>query len=169
MAIRVEVFESGIRFDTSIGPRGANYAMGSESELLERLGRQGHKAWHVRDAVVEHFIRDYQMKESWVLGRAIRFGRGQLRLLKAAEPGAVPSWLGVPPRIFLRMFKRGIRIAKAWLTSNERDLFSARWDFNNLLGHVLEGRQLRRQSRVRADERLADSCPPGDKQRSQTG
>jgi glycosyltransferase involved in cell wall biosynthesis len=153
MAIRAEVFKSGTRFDTSIGPRGTNYAMGSESELVERLGRQGHKAWHVQDALVEHFIRDYQTNESWVLRRAVRFGRGQLRLQEAAEPETISSWLGVPPRVFPRMFKRGIRIAKAWLSSNEQELFSARWEFNCLLGHVLEARPLRRDRPVHSDNR----------------
>jgi glycosyltransferase involved in cell wall biosynthesis len=57
MAIRAEVFNGGARFDASIGPRGADYPMGSETELLQRLKRQGHKAWHVQEAVIEHFIR----------------------------------------------------------------------------------------------------------------
>jgi glycosyltransferase involved in cell wall biosynthesis len=153
MAIRGEVFKSGTRFDTSIGPRGANYAMGSESELVERLGRQGHKAWHVHDALVEHFIRDYQTSKSWVLRRAVRFGRGQLRLLQAAEPAAVPSWLGVPARVFPRMLKRGIRMARAWLSSNEQEMFSAQWEFNYLLGHVLEARPSRRDRSVHTDDK----------------
>ena len=148
MAIRSAIFKSGTSFDTSMGPRGADYPMGSESELVERLGRQGHKAWHIHDAVVEHFIRDYQLKKSWVLRRAIRFGRGQVRLLRAAEPSTVQSWLGVPPRVFLRMFKRGIRMAKALLSSNEQELLLARWEFNNLLGQVIEARRLRSQRDV---------------------
>lgn len=145
MAIRAEIFRSGVQFDTSIGPRGTNYPMGSESELVERLGRQGHKAWHVPDAIVEHLIQEYQMQKGWALSRAIRFGRGQLRLLRASEPEAIPSWLGVPPSIFPRMLKRGIRIVKSWLLRNEQKLFTAEWEFNNLLGHVLEGWRLHRE------------------------
>jgi len=154
MAIRAEIFQSGTRFDSSIGPSGANYAMGSESELVERLGRQGHKAWHVHDAVVEHFIRDHQSEESWVMKRAIRFGRGQLRLARAAQPEYGSSWLGVPLIFFPRMFKRGIRMAKGWLTSNERDLFSARWEFNYLWGHVIEARLSRRSRSVSGDNKV---------------
>ena len=33
MAIRAEIFHSGYRFDEAIGPKGANYAMGSEGEV----------------------------------------------------------------------------------------------------------------------------------------
>jgi L-malate glycosyltransferase len=147
MAIRTEVFWDGTRFDNSIGPRGTNYAMGSESELVERLGRQGHRAWHTKEAVVEHFIRDHQLTKSWVMGRAVRFGRGQLRLLKAEDPAAVPHWLGVPLPVFPRMIKRVLRMTKGWLMSDEQELFSAHWEFNYLWGYVIEARDLRRQQR----------------------
>lgn len=152
MAIRAEVFNGGTRFDVLIGPRGADYPMGSETELLQRLKRQGHKAWHVQEAVVEHFIREYQMDKSWVLRRAIRFGRGGFRLSKAAEPAAAPSWLGVPPRYFLRMLKRWIRIAVAWLKSNERELFVARWELNYYWGHIVEARLWRRRQYFHGDK-----------------
>jgi len=141
MAIRAEVFNGGTRFDPRIGPRGDDYPMGSESELLERLGRQGYKAWHVQDAVVEHFIRRHQLDKAWVLRRAIRFGRGQLRLSRAAEPTAMPSW----PRVFLRMLKRLMRIALAKAKSNEQELLTARWELNCLWGHVVEARLSHRQ------------------------
>jgi L-malate glycosyltransferase len=152
MAIRAQLFNNGVRFDTSIGPRGPEYPMGGESELLQRLKRQGHKAWHVQGAVVEHFIRDYQLEKPWVLKRAIRFGRGQLRLLIAAQPTAVPSWLGVPPRYLLRMLRRSIRIAAAFLTRSEQRLLVARWEFNYLWGHIVEARHLRRQRSSKADK-----------------
>src|SRR5690242_14211481 len=79
MAIRTAVFQSGVRFDPSIGPRNSSYPMGSETELTLRLSHRGQKAWHVPTAVVEHFIRNYQIRQSWVLKRAIRHGRGQFR------------------------------------------------------------------------------------------
>src|SRR5208283_5519147 len=40
LAIRSEAFRDGLRFNTSIGPRGNNYPMGSETELVRGLGRQ---------------------------------------------------------------------------------------------------------------------------------
>ena len=140
MAIRAEVFNGGTRFDVMIGPRGADYPMGSETELLQRLKRQGHQAWHVQEAVVEHFIREYQMDKSWVLRRAIRFGRGQFRLSIMVEPASARPWLGVPSRYFLRMLKPLIRIAVAWLKSNEQKLLVARWDLNYFWGQIVEAR-----------------------------
>jgi L-malate glycosyltransferase len=136
MAIRADVFRSGIRFDPSIGPQGTNYRMGSETELLMRLSQQGHKAWYVQAAVVEHCIRDFQMEQSWVWKRALRFGRGQYYLRR----DAIPCWFGLPFRLLPRVIQRGLRIAKARTGFREHELVLARWEFNYLMGHVLEAR-----------------------------
>ncbi len=145
MAVRSWVFNGGTRFDPTIGPRGTDYPMGSESDLLQRLKREGHKAWHVHDAIVEHFIRVYQIDKSWVLRRAVRFGRGHyLHMLKAAKRDGAPWWFGVPPRYFVRMLRRWIRIAAAWLKSDEQQMLIARWELNYLWGHVVQARLLRR-------------------------
>lgn len=144
IAVRANVFHAGMHFDPAIGPRGAEYPMGNESELLQRLKLQGHQAWYVQEAVVEHFIRNYQMDKSWMLKRAIRFGRGQLRLTKASET-IIPGWFGVPGRFFLRMLRRLLTISAAWLKSDEQKMFVARWELNYLWGHVVEARLLRRR------------------------
>jgi len=152
VAIRADVFHAGTRFDPSIGPRGPEYPMGNESELLHRLKLQGHKAWYVQEAVVEHFIREYQMNKSWMLRRAIRFGRGQLRLLEASETTA-PRWFGVPPLFFLRMLKRFVTISTAWFKSDEQKMFVARWELNYLWGHLVEARLLRRRRHPQRDRK----------------
>ncbi len=150
MAIRTEVFKAGNRFDTSIGPRGPNYAMGSETELVERLGRQGYKAWHVQDAVVEHFIRANQMVKSWVLRRAVRYGRGSFRRLRAADPAVYPYSLGMPLCLSMKVCRPALRMAKAWVSSNEQKLFSARWDFNYFIGYIIEEYHMRQKDSARA-------------------
>ena len=61
MAIRAEAFEPGIRFDEDVGPRGRDYAMGSETDLSLRLAAAGHQAWFCRQAIVGHLIRPEQM------------------------------------------------------------------------------------------------------------
>jgi L-malate glycosyltransferase len=144
MAIRTGVFQPGVRFDASIGPRGSSYAMGSETELVWRLYRQGYKPWHVPSAVVEHFIRDYQVRKSWVLKRAVRYGRGRFRMRDLEGSGAswmvMPQWFGVPRRFFREIFEEEIRVIWAMVRSNERELFSARWKRNCVWGHVIEAR-----------------------------
>jgi glycosyltransferase involved in cell wall biosynthesis len=151
IAIRADVFHAGTRFEPSIGPRGPEYPMGNESELLQRLKLQGHKAWYVQEAVVEHFIRDYQMNKSWMLKRAIRFGRGQLRLLDASGTTA-PRLFGVPRPLFLRMLKRFVKISTSWVKSDKQQMFLARWELNYLWGHVVEARRLRRRRHSQGDK-----------------
>ncbi len=151
MAIRAEVFKGGIRFNTSIGPRGNNYPMGSETELVLRLGRQGHKAWHVRVAVVEHFIREDQLNKSWVLGRAARFGRGGVRISQTAGAVAVPCWFDMPVRLLFKLFKKSVKTAIAWISFNEQAVFTARWEFNYILGQIIETRIIRRERYARSN------------------
>jgi glycosyltransferase involved in cell wall biosynthesis len=145
MAVRAEVFEAGHRFDPSIGPRGTHYAMGSETEFVRRLVRQGHAAWHVSGAVVEHFVRESQMKRSWVQERAVRFGRGQFRLAQTEAAPATVSWLGVPRYLVRGMCEQAARMARAWAGLDDEQLFLARWEFNYLWGQAVEARAMRNE------------------------
>lgn len=140
MAIRAEVFRGGTRFDTSIGPCGSNYPMGSETELLIRLSRQGHKGWHVRHAVVEHFIRKHQLDESWVLGRAIRFGRGRFRVSQNPPPSGLRSPFGIPLPLISNLSRKLVKRAFSALSFNDRARFTSHWNYNYVLGHIIEAR-----------------------------
>lgn len=145
IAIRSSIFADGTRFDVSIGPRGANYAMGSETELILRLAAQGQKAWHVKEAVVEHMVSDFQMRKPWVFGRALRYGRGSFRRAKAQNPAIYPYYFGVPLRLWIKLVKPCLKMAAAQISRNRKRSFSARWEFNYLLGHVVEAKQYRRR------------------------
>jgi glycosyltransferase involved in cell wall biosynthesis len=160
MAIRAEVFRAGTRFDTSIGPCGNNYPMGSETELLMRLSRQGHKGWHVHDAVVEHFIRENQINKSWVLGRAIRFGRGRFRISQNAGK-EVQSLFGIPLPLLSNLSRKVVKRAFTVLTFNDQARFTAHWNYNYVLGHVIEARLSRRERLVR-ETSMGVSVTPAD-------
>jgi glycosyltransferase involved in cell wall biosynthesis len=144
MAIRASVFQSGIRFDTCIGPRGSSYPMGSETEMLLRLSRQGHKAWHVQGAVVEHFVRKEQLNKTWILQRAIRYGRGWYRMAPASK-----LWVGVPRHLFVNIAKEGLFMCAACVLFKRRALLRSRWRFNYLRGQVIEARILARERSAR--------------------
>jgi glycosyltransferase involved in cell wall biosynthesis len=144
MAIRAEIFKNGTRFDPSIGPCGSSYPMGGETELVLRLARQEHKAWHVRDAVIEHYIRKDQLEKRWLLSRAIRHGRGQYRLARQHQAQNFSGWPWLAGYLAPRMCRRVVRIVIAWLMSNERELFTARREFNYNWGMLLESRRMRR-------------------------
>ena len=142
MAIRSNIFESGIRFDCNIGPSGTDYPMGSETELVVRLCRAGHKAWYTKTSAVEHFIRKEQMTQEWVLLRAIRWGRGRFRI----SPGQ-KLLFGVPRFLFRDLPKELALMAVARISFKQDSLFQARWRFNTLRGMAIEARKMSHGSR----------------------
>jgi glycosyltransferase involved in cell wall biosynthesis len=146
MAVRTSVLQS-MSFDPSIGPRGASYPMGSETEFVLRLGRQGHKAWHVQEAVVEHFVRAEQLDEDWVLQRAIRWGRGRYRM----SPD-VKLWMGIPRHLFRDVPRELFLIVVAHLSFRKSALFRARWSLNILRGKALEARLMAGEGRTAAPQ-----------------
>jgi glycosyltransferase involved in cell wall biosynthesis len=143
MAIRSTLFESGVRFDSSIGPRGTDYPMGSETELVVRLGRAGHKAWFARNAVVEHFIRKGQLTQDWVLRRAIQWGRGRFRISPEQK-----LLFGVPRYLFRDLPKESALMAVAAISFRRDSLFQARWRFNTLRGMAIEARKISRERKA---------------------
>lgn len=142
MAVRANVFKSGFRFDVSIGPRGANYAQGSETEFVRRLGQHKYTAWHVHNAEVGHFIRDFQMRKSWILGRAIRFGRGMYRLNHSGHSPRMVSWFGVPRHLFRQLIEQTVQMLKYMLTIDQEKYFRAKWNLNCCRGSIIEARNL---------------------------
>jgi L-malate glycosyltransferase len=142
MALRASIFEHGYRFDETIGPKGASYPMGSETELLRRLAQKGFQAWHCRDAVVQHIIRSFQMNVDWVLARAVRYGRGQYRMDEEAQRRRPRGLFGIPLSLLIQMAIRRFRIVEAkWCNDPER-VFKERWQLSYLLGRAIEARLL---------------------------
>jgi len=142
MTVRAHIFEKGYQFDETIGPNRSNYAMGSEAELLRRLAQAGLKAWHCRNAVVEHIIRPFQMTKEWVLARAMRYGRGQYRLAAKDSPTPPASMLGIPLSLLLHLSAQAFRLGCAKLSGDAEKLFKRRWQLNFLIGKAIEARTL---------------------------
>jgi len=81
MAIRASVFESGARFDATIGPDDTpHYAMGSDTEVALRLEREGHKCWFSSGAELKHVVPLEYLDPAWILRRGYRWGRGLARM-----------------------------------------------------------------------------------------
>jgi glycosyltransferase involved in cell wall biosynthesis len=145
MAVRADVFKRGFRFDASIGPRGANYAQGSETEFVRRMANHGYTAWHVHNAEVEHFIRDFQMQKPWVLGRAIRYGRGQYRLNHAGHSTPMITWFGAPRYLYRQILEQTVQLLKSMLVFDGGRIFRERWKLNYYRGFIIEARTLRKE------------------------
>lgn len=91
MAIRASVLARGARFDPRIGPDASPaYRMGSETEMVQRLEREGLRAVMLPAARVEHQVRPGQMTEAFVMARARRHGLGQGALAARNGTSALP-------------------------------------------------------------------------------
>ena len=141
MAIRASVFHSGTRFLTSMGPRGSNYPIGGETELLMRLARQGHKAWHVKGALVEHLVQKEHLKQTWVMRRALRSGRGSYRIQNMHN-----DKVHTPLYLLRVVLKAGFDMTKAGISFRQEALFRSRWRLNVALGQATEARIWSRQT-----------------------
>jgi L-malate glycosyltransferase len=150
MAIRSKIFESGIRFNPEIGPRGSNYAMGSESELTTRLGDLGHKAFFVPEAVVGHYIRQEQLSTVWVMKRAFRYGRGFFRLFRMGEldQRRMSRRMGIPEILIQETREACFALREAVLTFEWEVIFRACYQVNFLRGQIVEARKIIREEGV---------------------
>jgi hypothetical protein len=104
MAIRGDVFRSGIRFDPRFGPNGTEvYPMGSETEFVDRLEAQGHRAYFAPQARVGHIVGESQLTEEWVQRRAYRVGLGAA--LRGRWQRHKLRIAGIPIRLLLSVSK----------------------------------------------------------------
>ncbi len=136
-ALRYRVLQAGYRFDTTIGPKGTNYAMGSETELIRRLVHDGFRIWHSSEMVVEHWIEANKLNKRWVMRRAYRYGRGQYRLSASKDQSRDISWFGVP-RMFRVILVRGCRLLLAKLRRQAKLAFDEEWNLMYSLGAMSE-------------------------------
>lgn len=149
MAVRAPVFAAGHRFAETIGPAPGSYAMGSETEFTTRLAGLGYRCGFCPEAVVGHLVRREQMTRAWLIGRAVRFGRGLYQRELAAGAWAGPRLLGAPPALWRALARDGLRALRA---ATSRD---GRWQLHSRLrlaedwGRLQEARALARQSNHR--------------------
>jgi hypothetical protein len=111
-------------------------------EFVERLRLDGVMTWWIADAMVEHIIRPEQLTKKWMLGRAIRFGRGRY-WMDGEYRRRVPLVAGMPRWLIRHAIEQFGRVAAAWVRRDEQDLFIARWDLNVYRGALSEAFRLR--------------------------
>lgn len=133
MAVRPHVFSAGYRFSEKVGPDGTEtYAMGSETEFLERVERAGFAARFVHEARVGHLVRPFQMERAWILRRARRAGRG------ARETGGVGDGRRLlfhrPPWLIRGLLLARLRVGWACIRADAAEVLAARIKLNWHLG-----------------------------------
>ena len=143
MAIRHSAFQKGLRFNEGIGPAGKNYAMGSETDLLNKLENEGCSAYYCSDNPVQHIIREYQISQEWLKGRAFRAGRGSFHALQR-ESGikACATILGYPRWVVNNILRCTVsQFCKALIGSRSGEL-KTMWEKNFFLGFASEYKKM---------------------------
>ena len=141
MMVKADVFGT-FQYDETIGPSGSNYAMGSETEFLNRVQKStGCNYIYVPDAKVEHIVRDDQINMSWLLGRAFRAGRGMARQIQTNRFRIA----GVPWTISTRTLLARIRCLMVNRNQPE-SCFDVLWENEKLSGCIYEYRNFMRSN-----------------------
>jgi glycosyltransferase involved in cell wall biosynthesis len=112
---------AGMRYSPEVGPKGSEYPMGEETEMLQRLTARGERGVYVPAAVVEHHVDPSQLTPEWLFGRAFRLGRGYAHLENDRESfrlfGAPwYAWTNIAPRCVKFALRRsgGARVEAGW-------------------------------------------------------
>lgn len=137
VAVRSSIFKK-YSFDENIGPSCGMYAMGSETELLNRVRRQeGMNFVYVPTARVQHVIRVEQVEDDWMLRRASRAGRGMARAITTVRT----RLFRVPWPVWLHLGRACV--TKAITSRRDADAkFEACFEFEKLKGCVREFREM---------------------------
>ena len=138
LAIRVAALPPAPVFDEGAGPDGTPwFAMGAETSLLHRLRRAGVRGYFVGAAHVDHVLPPEASTASWVLRRAVRYGRGRYRLGTVRSARRRIAWGGVPLALRFDLARRRRSLARALASQDEAAALAAHWDLCYLAGQAL--------------------------------
>ena len=133
------------RFSEWIGPTGADYAMGGETEMLARLRSAGHGFVYVPGAVVGHLVQPRQVTQAWLDGRAYRLGRGTVRLAPKKGCPSSPARRDGSGRVTATA---GLKALAARARPGRRESFESRIRYHRLRGQLREYRLLAAERRT---------------------
>lgn len=146
MALGSRPVADGIRFDESIGPAAGNaaYAMGSETELCQRLSREGYTLGFSAGPSVSHIVRNHQTTPEFLTRRAYRLGRGAA--LQQWVAGEIDKTKPGPVRALARALRtrlRRLKLKSATFQSDPLKKFEANWELNFHKGYTDQLHDLR--------------------------
>lgn len=129
MGVRRSVFDSGVRYDTAVGPSQASYVMGSETSLVRTLAARGQVPVYVGGSSVIHRVRPEQASLRWLLGRGVKYGR----MLAYRDPAdTYPRWL------IREMAGRSLDAALNLVKGNRTASFEAAFEASIARGKLLQ-------------------------------
>ncbi len=143
-AVRADVIRRE-RFQEGIGPRGTDYVMGGETELLRRLHKGGHMIAYIPGAAVGHLVLPHQLTQSWLNARAYRHGRGLVRL---SPPHGFPELAGAPRWMWRAAAIAFLKFRLRRLIGGQELAFDECINYHHLRGELREHRLMSAERRV---------------------
>lgn len=134
MMLRSAIFEQGYSFNTSVGPSGKNYIMGSETELLLKLENAGYKALYVAKCTVFHQIRQEQLSLTWLRQRAFRSGKG----VAFNQPDSSRAIFGVPLYLFRKAINDLLSLLPSLIKGNKKQLTTQFMELYHVIGKIVQ-------------------------------
>ena len=143
MAVRSKVFDSGLRYDESIGPNGKLYVMGSETEFLHRAEVNGFRAYFDPSIVVGHRVDKHQFDRNWLSNRAFKAGRAMVhdQIRKGVDQHSSKRIFGCPRWAVRKYIEAEARVLANFTTRRKQGAYSARWQSAFLKGYLYEIRR----------------------------
>lgn len=135
--VRRCVFDSGVRYNTDIGPNGRGRISGSELELFTRLRRDGLVPVYVPTAAVLHRIEPQQTTLRYLLRRAYASGRGWVRIHGRNAP-VCKTVFGVPRHYFREAVESTIKALVCLCIARPKRAFEQLMHTAQFLGCIRE-------------------------------
>jgi len=134
MVLRKNIFMQGYGFNVEVGPKGENYIMGSETELLLKLEASGYKALYIPNSKVYHQIRENQLSLSWLKSRAFRSGKG----VAFNKEDSASMLFGVPRYLFKKAIYGVFSLAIPILKLNKKEINYAVMELYYNFGRIIQ-------------------------------
>lgn len=143
MALRRRLFDRGNRFNENIGPAGANYIMGSETEFVKRIAANGGRTYFVPEAEVGHIVREKQMTKAWLMARAFRSGRAIRHFERDSKVDSRLRIIDIPLWRIRRYFVDSIYIAITRMIGESNRTIWRQWRNHQFRGYLYQWFQTR--------------------------
>jgi glycosyltransferase involved in cell wall biosynthesis len=144
--VRRRVLDSGLRFDTAVGPDGTElYRMGSETTFLRSCAERGYRAGFLNRLAVQHIVPVAHTRKEWIYARARRYGYGGA-YADASNPKVrdQPHDHGIPHDRYDSLVRARIRYKQARQPNDPKKISVERWWLIAYLSYSREYRRLRR-------------------------
>ncbi len=151
MMVRKAVFDAGHRFSDAVGPKGGTaYAMGGETEFLDRLEAAGYRCRHEPAAAVRHIIRPEQLERTWLLKRAYRYGKSCAHsAFAAAGPSGAHRklYFDAPRWLYRKIATSAVKACLRGAPLGSSRSFPEMWSLYRALGFLAQYRELAARAR----------------------